>query len=101
MADFTTAVRENLPIKVIVFNDSMLKNIKKEQNRDGYPEYGIFFPNPNFAEFARSTGGFGVRVEDPTKLDAALKDAFKSDRPALVEVLVDPEKMRASTKRVD
>ncbi|MHA2378219.1 MAG: thiamine pyrophosphate-dependent enzyme [Candidatus Thorarchaeota archaeon] len=101
MADFTTAVREKLPIKVIVFNDGMLKNIKKEQNRDGYPEYGIFFPNPNFGEFAESAGGFGVRVDDPLKLDEALKKAFDSDKPALVDVLVDPEKMRAGTKRVD
>jgi thiamine pyrophosphate-dependent acetolactate synthase large subunit-like protein/rubredoxin len=101
MGDFTTAVREKLPIKMIAFNDGMLKNIKKEQNRDGYPEYGIFFPNPNFAEFANSAGGFGIRVEDPTKLDAALKDAFETDGPSLVEVMVDPEKMRASTKRAD
>ncbi|MHA2212061.1 MAG: thiamine pyrophosphate-dependent enzyme [Candidatus Thorarchaeota archaeon] len=101
MGDFTTAVREKLPIRMIVFNDGMLKNIKKEQNRDGYPEYGIFFPNPNFAEFADSAGGFGIRVEDPTTLDAALKEAFETDGPALVEVMVDPEKMRASTKRAD
>ncbi|MHA2021730.1 MAG: thiamine pyrophosphate-binding protein, partial [Candidatus Thorarchaeota archaeon] len=57
MADFSTAVREDLAIKCLVFNDGKLKNIKKEQNRDGYPEFGVSFPNPNFADFAESTGG--------------------------------------------
>lgn len=101
MADFTTAVREDLAIKVIVFNDGKLKNIKKEQARDNYPEYGVSFPNPNFAEFARSCGGEGYRVEDPAELDSILKSAFGSDRPCLVEVIVDPEKMAAGTKSVD
>jgi pyruvate oxidase len=43
MADFTTAVRERLAINVIVFNDGELKNIKKEQETDGYPEFGVSF----------------------------------------------------------
>lgn len=101
MGDFTTAVREGLGINVIVFNDGKLKNIKKEQLRDNYPEYGVSFPNPNFAEFARSTGGEGYRIEDPKDLDDALKKAFSSEKASLIEVVVDPDKMAASTKRVD
>lgn len=97
-ADFTTAVRERLAIKVIVFNDGKLKNIKKEQARDGYPEYGVSFPNPNFAVFAESCGGEGYRVEDPHELDSVLETAFGSDYPAIVEILVDPDKMAAATK---
>ncbi|MHA2374141.1 MAG: thiamine pyrophosphate-dependent enzyme [Candidatus Thorarchaeota archaeon] len=100
MADFTTAIRENLPVKVIVFNDGALKNIKKEQLRDGYPVYGVEFPNPNFAQFAESCGGFGIRVEKAEDLDGAIKAAFASDKPTIVDVLVDPDKMKASTKRV-
>lgn len=101
MADFTTAVRENLGVNVIVFNDERLKNIKKEMNRDGYPEFGIEFPNPDFAEFARTSGGLGFRIEDPRDLDAALKEALGSDRPALLDVVVDREKMAPSAKRID
>lgn len=101
MADFTTAIRENLAIKVIVFNDGKLKNIKKEQNRDNYPEYGVSFPNPNFAEFANSAGGEGFRVEDPKELDDVLKKAFSSDSATIIDVLVDPEKMAAATKGVN
>jgi len=98
MADFTTAVREELAINVVVFNDGELKNIKKEQNRDSYPEYGIEFENPNFAEFATTSGGLGIRIDDPHKLDAAVKEAFASQLPSLVEVMVDKERMAPSTK---
>jgi pyruvate oxidase len=101
MADFTTAVRESLPINVVVFNDERLKNIKKEMNRDGYPEFGIEFPNPDFAEFARTSGGLGFRIEDPRDLDAALEEALGSDRPALLDVVVDRERMAHSAKRID
>jgi pyruvate oxidase len=101
MADFTTAVREELPINVLLFNDERLKNIKKEMARDGYPEFGIEFPNPNFADFARTAGGLGFRVEDPGDLDAALEGALGENRPALIDVVVDREKMAASAKRID
>jgi pyruvate oxidase len=101
MADFTTAVREKLPITVIVMNDGKLKNIKKEQARDGYPEFGIDFPNPDFASFAATCGGAGFRVEGPGMLDDAISAALASGRPAIVDVLVDPERTAASAKTVD
>ena len=88
--EFTTAVHNKLPITVIVFNDGKLKNIKKEQEEYGYPEYRVSFPNPNFAEMASSGGGMGLRVSNPEKLDEAIKKALDSPLPSLVEVMVDP-----------
>jgi len=101
MADFTTAVREKLNIVVIIFHDCVLKNIKKELIRDGYPIFGVEFPNPNFAEFAQSSGGFGIRVKIPDKLDEALQKALSSGKPSIIEVMTDPDKMSASTKKVE
>jgi pyruvate oxidase len=101
MADFTTAVREDLAIKVIVFNDGKLKNIKKEQIRDSYPEYGVSFPNPNFAQFAETAGGEGFKVLDPRDLDGVLKGAFASDKPSIIDIEIDSEKMAAATKGVE
>jgi pyruvate oxidase len=89
--EFMTAVYNNLPITVIVFNDGKLKNIKKEQESYGYPEYRVSFTNPNIAEMANSSGGWGVRVSDPEKLESALSQAFDSSKPAIVEVMVDPD----------
>ncbi len=100
MGDFTTAVKHHLPIKVIVFNDSRLKNIKKEQNRDGYPEYGITLLNPDFAVFAESTGALGVRVDSGKDLDDAMSKVFSHDGPALLDVVLDPEAMLPGVKNV-
>ncbi|MDW7728189.1 MAG: thiamine pyrophosphate-binding protein [Candidatus Methanoperedens sp.] len=100
MADFTTAVYNKLPVKVIVFNDGKLKNIKKEQEMYGYREFGVEFVNPDFAEFARSCGGDGFRVEKPEELDSAIEKAFLSKLPVIVDVVVDPDKMAMPTTRV-
>ncbi len=89
--EFMTAVYNNLPITVIVFNDAKLKNIKKEQESYGYPEYRVSFTNPNIAEMANSSGGLGVRVTDPEMLGPSIEEALNSSKPSIVEVMVDPE----------
>ena len=101
MADFTTAVRDNLDVKVVVFNDKRLKNIKKEQAMYNYPEFGTRFYNPDFAEFAETCGGEGYRVTSAEELDDALEKAFRSDKPAIIDILVDPEKMAPVIKTAD
>jgi pyruvate oxidase len=97
--EFTTAVHNKLPITVIVFNDGKLKNIKKEQEEYGYPEYRVAFPNPDFSQLASSAGGLGIRVSKPEKLDETLRQALDSPLPALVEVIVDPNIYIQSVKR--
>lgn len=101
MADFTTAVHENLNVTFVIFNDGKLKNITKEQVLSSYPEFGVKFENPNFSEFAKSAGGIGFRVYDPKELDAVLKEAFNSKKPAIVEVMTDPEKLAYATKSIE
>jgi len=90
--EFSTAVHNQLPITVIVFNDGKLKNIKKEQEEYGYPEYRVEFPNPDFAQMASSVGGLGIRVEEPEDLDEAFREAVSSSLTSLIDVLVDPDK---------
>jgi pyruvate oxidase len=89
--ELTTAVRNKLPITVIVFNEGKLKNIGKEQDEFGFERYRIDFPNPDFAEMATSAGGLGIRVTEPEALDQVIRNALDSPLPALVEVMVDPE----------
>ncbi len=101
MADFTTAVREDINVKVIVFNDDCLKNIKKEQKRDGYPYYGVDFVNPDFAAFARSAGAMGTSVEQDDQLDEALDRTLSSEGPALIDVKIDPDVMLPGVKRIE
>lgn len=98
--EFTTAVHNKLPITVIAFNDGKLKNIKKEQDEYGYPEYRVEFSNPSLADLATSSGGLGIRVTEPEELDEAIRKALDSPLPALVEVMVDPGIYIHSVRRV-
>lgn len=45
--------------------------------------------NVNFAKVAEGFGAFGRRVERPNDITGALKEAFDSEKPAIVDVLVD------------
>ncbi|WP_329620586.1 pyruvate dehydrogenase [Streptomyces sp. NBC_01255] len=90
MGDFLTLVQYDLPVKVVVFNNSSLGMVELEMLVAGLPSYGTTNKNPDFAAIARAAGAYGVRVEKPKQLASALKDAFKHKGPALVDVVTDP-----------
>ena len=92
MAEFSTACRYDLPIKVIVNNNASLGQILWEQMVLGYPESGIRFGvRPNFAPWAEACGGKGIRVDKSDELEGALREAFMHPGPALVDVSVNPD----------
>ncbi|MFK0233122.1 pyruvate dehydrogenase [Streptomyces vinaceus] len=90
MGDFLTLVQYDLPVKVVLFNNSSLGMVELEMLVSGLPSYGTANHNPDFAAIARAAGAFGVRVEKPKQLAGALKDAFRHKGPALVDVVTDP-----------
>ncbi|KOX25580.1 MULTISPECIES: pyruvate dehydrogenase [unclassified Streptomyces] len=90
MGDFLTLVQYDLPVKVVVFDNSSLGMVELEMMVAGLPSYGTTNKNPDFAAIARAAGAYGVRVEKPKQLAGALKDAFKHKGPALVDVVTDP-----------
>jgi pyruvate dehydrogenase (quinone)/pyruvate oxidase len=91
MGEFATAVKYQLPIKVIVIKNNTLGQIKWEQMVFlGNPEYGCDLHPIDFAAFARACGGTGFRVEDPDQCGAVLDQALATAGPVLVEAVVDP-----------
>jgi pyruvate dehydrogenase (quinone)/pyruvate oxidase len=92
MAEFGTACRYGLPIKVIINNNASLGQIMWEQLVLGYPEFGIRFGRPpDFAPWAEACGGKGIRVEKSDELEGAIAEAFSHPGPALVDVTVNPD----------
>lgn len=91
MVDFLTAVKYELPITVIVFNNHKLGLIQAEQESSALPEYAVQLHNPDFAEYARLCGGEGWNVKHTNELNAAIKAAYSSGKPSLIDVEVDPE----------
>jgi pyruvate dehydrogenase (quinone) len=90
MGDFLTLVQYDLPVKVVLFNNSALSMVELEMLVAGLPSFGTTNHNPDFAAIARAAGAYGVRVEKPKHLAGALRDAFQHDGPALVDVVTDP-----------
>ena len=89
--EFNTAVLYNMDITHILMNNCELAKISKEQRSGEWPVWQTQLSNPNFAEYAKLCGGFGVRVTDPAELEAAISKAIAHKGPALVEVMTDAE----------
>jgi pyruvate dehydrogenase (quinone) len=91
MAEFATAVKYRLPVKVVVIKNDILGMIKWEQMAFlGNPEYGCELQPIDFVAVARACGGAGFRIEDPAECGAVLDEALAAPGPALVEAVVDP-----------
>ncbi len=71
MAEFLTAVRHELPIKVFINNNSAYGQILWEQMVLGYPEFGVRQqPFADYAPWARACGAFGEKVDRPGTVPA-------------------------------
>ncbi len=92
MAEFLTAVRHELPIKVVVNNNNSYGQILWEQLILGYPEYAVRHQQPaaDFSTWARGCGAFGVKVTKPGDVESAIRDALAHPGPALVDCDVNP-----------
>jgi pyruvate dehydrogenase (quinone) len=90
MGEFLTLVQYDLPVKVVLFDNSSLAMVDLEMMVAGLPPHGTRYPSSDYAAIARAAGAFGVRVEDPKDVRGALREAFAHDGPALVDLVTDP-----------
>lgn len=100
MQDLETAVRRNLAVVVVIFNDFSMGAVRHFQRTQHGGRYiGVEHNNPDFAELARLFGAHGERVEEPARVRPALEAAFASGKPAVLDVLIDrnetPKSVRA------
>lgn len=91
LAEFTTAVKYEMPITHVLLNNDELGKIAKEQRAADLEVWQVSLRNPDFAAYAELCGGRGIRVATRDRLDAALAEALAFDGPSLVEVVSDPE----------
>jgi pyruvate dehydrogenase (quinone)/pyruvate oxidase len=91
MADFVTAVKYKLPIKVVIVKNNTLGQIKWEQMVFlGNPEYGVDLHPIDFAEFAHACGGIGFTSEDPADCGRVMEEFLNAPGPAVLQAVVDP-----------
>jgi pyruvate dehydrogenase (quinone) len=93
MAEFVTAVKHELPVKIVINNNNSLGQILWEQMVLGYPEYGVRHSDPyiDYAAFATANGGLGIKVERPDGVRPAIEQALAHPGPALIDVNVNPD----------
>ncbi len=91
LAEFTTAVKYGMDIIHVLLNNGELGKISKEQRAGHWSVWQTALQNPDFAAFAESSGGTGLRVERPDALEAALASALEAKGPVLIEVATDSE----------
>ena len=90
MGDLLTLTQYDLPIKVVVFNNSALSMVKLEMEVAGLPDYQTDLKNPNFAKVAEAIGMMGVRIENPADVSSGLQRALQHSGPALIDLVTDP-----------
>src|SRR5580692_8956884 len=93
LGDILSLHQHQLPVKIIVFNNSVLGFVELEMKAAGILGSGTKLVNPDFAALAKSAGLFSVRVEDPADLKSAVLAAFQHNGPALVEAVVNPTEL--------
>ncbi len=91
--EFTTAVKYDLPIKLVLLNNDQIGKISKEQRGVKLPVWQTSLVNPNFAEFAKMCGGWGKRVTSHDDLPKGLQELADIDGPGILEVITDPLKI--------
>ncbi|MGF7134468.1 pyruvate dehydrogenase (quinone) [Paraburkholderia sp. EB58] len=87
LGDLLTARQLDLPIKVVVFNNSLLGFVSMELKAAGFLDTNVDLSKTDFAAIAQGAGIYSIRVEESEGVEAALRQAFAHPGPALVDVV--------------
>jgi pyruvate dehydrogenase (quinone) len=93
MGDMLSLRQLNLPVKVVIFNNSSLGFVELEMKATGFLKHGTDLDNPDFAAIANGAGILGLHVDDPEEVGPALKKALAHDGPVLVDIAVNRQEL--------
>ncbi|MGA7813503.1 ubiquinone-dependent pyruvate dehydrogenase [Caballeronia sp.] len=98
LGDLLTARQLELPIKVVVYNNSLLGFVSMELKASGYLDTNVDLSKTNFAAIAKAAGIFSIRVEESEDIPAALEAALAHPGPALVDVVTSKHELAMPPK---
>jgi acetolactate synthase-1/2/3 large subunit len=99
IGELETALRCNVPVVVVVLNNSCLASeyhTEKRLKGGRVVSEVLDFNDTDFAAIAKAFGAHGARVNDSKDLKQAVRDALASKMPALVDVVVSKEAVAPS-----
>ncbi|MFP8967563.1 thiamine pyrophosphate-dependent enzyme [Pokkaliibacter sp. CJK22405] len=88
MGDLLTLVQEQIPVKLLIFNNESLAFVEMEQRVSGLLDAFTDLKNPDFARVAQAVGMDGWRVEKMEQLEGAMSQWLAAPGPALLDVRV-------------
>ena len=90
MGELLTAAGLDIPVKLMIFNNSTLGMVRAEMMVVGYQPWGTDVKNPDFGAVATAAGIHGERVEKADDIRRAIERAFAHPGPALIDFVTDP-----------
>src|SRR5438128_2546805 len=90
--EMSTAAQYRLPVKVFIINNQYMGMVRQWQELLHGGRYSESYTAalPDFVKLAEAFGAVGRRVEDPAKLDDAIREMLAVDRAVILDVAVDP-----------
>lgn len=88
MGDLLTLRQEQLPVKLLVYNNSSLGFVEMEQRVEGLLDAFTELHNPDFVKLADACGLPGWHVETEEQLEPAMRSWLAVEGPALLDVRV-------------
>src|SRR5690606_15847860 len=100
MQEVMTSVRERINLVSVVLNNSVYGAERRNQT-DFFSEryFWTDLENPDFAAIAHDMGALGVRVEEASQIGPALSDALKTDRPLVIDIILDSKELSEPYRR--
>ncbi len=90
MGELLTAAGLDIPVKLMIFNNSTLGMVRAEMMVVGYQPWGTDVKNPDFGAIAQAAGIHGERVEKADDIRPAITRALEHNGPALIDFVTDP-----------
>jgi acetolactate synthase I/II/III large subunit len=89
--EMSTAAQYRLPVKVFILNNQYMGMVRQWQELLHGGRYSESYTAalPDFVKLAEAFGAFGLRVERPAELDAAIEEMLAVDRAVILDVAVD------------
>jgi acetolactate synthase-1/2/3 large subunit len=92
MAELSTAVQNELPIKVCILSNGYMGMVRQWQELFYRKRYAYsHLRNPDYAEFARAVGAIGIKVESKDQVGPAIDRMLREDKPCVADFHVDAE----------
>ena len=92
--ELATCKQYDLPLKIFLLNNGYMGMVRQWQEffYDGRYSHSYVDALPDFCKLAESYGHVGMRIENPSDLEDAYREAFgMKDRLVFLDVVIDPE----------